>query len=69
MSNAESAEKKGGIKHYFDFSEVLMYFFRKKSDQPSFNFNLRMMHGINKLSILMFIFGVLFLILKLAFRD
>jgi hypothetical protein len=39
----------------------------KKSDkeQEKQNFNLRMMHGINKISILMFLIGMIFLAIKL----
>ena len=49
------------IKEYFKIGEVFSYFIRvfKKHDPndtryPS-NFNIRMMHGINKISILMFL--------------
>lgn len=49
------------IRKYFKLGEVLSYFFRvfRKHDPkdiryPS-NFNIRMMHGINRISILMFL--------------
>lgn len=49
---------------YFALGEVWGYFFRKKDPNRPSNFNLRMMHGINKISILMFLAGVLFMIFK-----
>ena len=69
MENTENTSKKRGLGYYLDFSEVLFYFFRKKDEKNRFNFNIRVMHGINKLSILMFIFGMLFLAIKLLFRN
>jgi hypothetical protein len=59
--NTESSKKSG-------FQEVISYFFRKKDPSRPQNFNLRAMHTINKISILMFLIGVLFLIFKLSFR-
>lgn len=52
------------MKEYFAFGEVLGYFFRKKDPNNRPNFNLRMMHGINKISIIMFLLGITFFILK-----
>jgi hypothetical protein len=49
---------------YFALGEVWGYFFRKKDPNRPNNFNIRMMHGINKISILMFLAGVIFMILK-----
>ncbi|WP_224995015.1 DUF6728 family protein [Cesiribacter sp. SM1] len=49
---------------YFALGEVMGYFFRKKDPNRPNNFNIRMMHGINKISILMFLAGVIFMILK-----
>ncbi len=57
-------EKSGSVKEYFAFGEVLGYFFRKKDPNQHPNFNLRMMHGINKISIIMFLLGITFFILK-----
>lgn len=61
------AEEKNSFKDYFKFGEVLGYFFRKKDpDRPS-NFNIRMMHGINKISIIIFLLGIMFIIFKKFF--
>lgn len=57
-------EEKSSVKEYFAFGEVLGYFFRKKDPNNRPNFNLRMMHGINKISIIMFLLGITFFILK-----
>jgi hypothetical protein len=45
-------------------NQFLGYFFRKKDDTRPSNFNLKAMHFINKLSILMFIIGLLIYIIK-----
>jgi hypothetical protein len=52
------------LKEYFGLSEVLMYFFRKKDPDRPTSFNLRMMHGINKISIIMFLVGIIFILVK-----
>ena len=38
--------------------------FRKPDPDAPNTFNLRMMHGINKISILMFLVGMIYLILR-----
>lgn len=45
----------------FDFREVGTYFFRKKDPNRKSNFNLRTMHFINKLSMLMFLIALIIL--------
>lgn len=55
------------LKEYFGFKEVLLYYFRKKDPNRPSSFNLRMMHGINKISIIMFLVGVIFIIAKRLF--
>ncbi|AHM63653.1 hypothetical protein D770_27050 [Flammeovirgaceae bacterium 311] len=49
---------------YFALGDVFGYFFRKKDPSRPNNFNIRMMHGINKISILIFLAGVIYMILK-----
>ncbi|MEJ7646668.1 MAG: DUF6728 family protein [Chryseolinea sp.] len=44
--------------------EVGGYFFRKKDASRPTNINIKMMHGINKISIAIFLLGVIFLIAK-----
>ena len=52
------------MKGLFDFSEVATYFFRKKDPNRKSNFNLRAMHTINKISILMFLAAIIYFIIK-----
>ena len=61
-------EEKKGAGGYFGFSEVLGYFFRKKDPNRKTNFNLRVMHGINKISIIMFLIALIILITRQFFR-
>ena len=56
--------KKKKISYYFDFSEVVNYFFRKKDPNRKTNFSIKAMHTVNKISIIMFLLGVLFIILR-----
>jgi len=58
------------IKDYFKVGEVFSYFIRvfKKHDPndsryPS-NFNIKMMHGINRISILMFLVCVVVIVVR-----
>ncbi|HEY5691682.1 MAG TPA: DUF6728 family protein [Cyclobacteriaceae bacterium] len=56
--------KKLSIKEFFKLGEVGGYFFRgKESNRPS-NINIKMMHGVNKISIVIFLLGVLYIILR-----
>ena len=57
-------KKQNKISYYFDFSEVLNYFFRKKDPNKKTNFCLNAMHTVNKLSILIFIIAVLLIVFR-----
>jgi len=47
------------------WKKILGYItFRKQDPDAPNTFNLRMMHGINKISILMFLVGMIYLILR-----
>lgn len=59
---------KNTLKDYFAFGEVLGYFFRKPDPNRKTNFNIRTMHTINKISMLMFLVGVIFFIFKIWLR-
>ena len=65
-NNMES-KKKNSIKDYFQVGEVLGYFFRKKDPSRPKNFNIKVMHGVNKISIIIFLLGVIYLIVKRLF--
>lgn len=59
---------KNRIVEQFRLGEVFSYFVRvfKKNDPDKYpnSFNLRMMHGINRISIIMFLFCVLVMIYR-----
>ncbi len=55
------------MSYYFDFSEVLTYFFRKKNPDSKANFSLKAMHTVNKISIIMFLIGVIVVVLRRLF--
>ena len=63
----EKEQRKTSAKNYFGFGEVLGYFFRKKDPDRKSNFNLKMMHGINKISIIVFLAGLIYLVSKYIF--
>lgn len=65
--NQSEQRKKLSLREFFTLGEVGRYFFRKKDPNRPSNINIRMMHGINKISIIVFLLGVLFLILKRFF--
>jgi hypothetical protein len=44
--------------------EVGGYFFRKKNPSRPSNINIKLMHGINKIAIIVFLLGIIFFILK-----
>ncbi len=60
-------EEKNQVKEFFKLGEVGNYFlrvFRKPDPNAPTNINLRMMHGTNKISILIFLFALIFWIVK-----
>jgi hypothetical protein len=61
---ANGKEQKNGWKQFFTLGEVGGYFFRRKDPSRPSNINIKMMHGINKISIIVFLLGIIFLILK-----
>ncbi len=65
MENQAGGEKKKLTwREFFSLGEVGGYFFRKKDPARPSNINIKMMHGINKISIVIFLAGIIFLILK-----
>lgn len=71
MKDSPASDKKTKTtwKEFFSLSEVGGYFFRKKDPSRPSNINIRMMHGINKISIIIFLLGVLFLLYKLLIKP
>jgi hypothetical protein len=64
MDNNTEIKEKNSMKEFFGLGEVAGYFFRKKDAGRPSNFNIRSMHVINKISITIFLLGVLYLIFK-----
>ncbi|GHB34116.1 DUF6728 family protein [Mongoliitalea lutea] len=55
------------VKEFFKLGEVGNYFirmFQKPDPSKPSNFNLRMMHGINKISILMFLGALIIIFIR-----
>jgi hypothetical protein len=65
----EGNKKRNGLKEFFSLGEVGGYFFRKKDPNRPTNVNIRMMHGVNKISIVVFLAGVIYLIFKLLIKP
>lgn len=63
----ENNEQKKGLGYFFDLREVAGYYFRKKDPNRKPNINIRMMHGINKIALFMFLGAVIYLIIKRLF--
>ena len=58
---------KNKVQEFFKLGEVGNYFvrvFQKPDPNKPSNFNLRMMHGINKISIVMFLVALIVWIIK-----
>lgn len=52
------------LRDFFSLGEIGAYFFRGKNSQRPTNINIRMMHGVNRLAIIMFLIGVIYFIIK-----
>ena len=53
---------------YFKVGEAFGYFFRKKDPNRPTNTNIKMMHWSNKISMAIFLIGVLVIVYKTFFR-
>jgi hypothetical protein len=62
-----SERRKNSFKNFFTLGEVGGYFFRRKDPNRPSNINIKMMHGINKISIIIFLLGVIYIIIKKFF--
>lgn len=68
QNNQKSEKVKLSAKEAFDFGPVLGYFFRKKDPNRPSNFNIKVMHGINKISIIMFLIALTVMIVRFISR-
>ena len=66
-NQVEKSSKKLSLREFLSLGEVGGYFFRKKDPNRPTNINIKMMHGINKISITVFLLGVLFILAKRFF--
>lgn len=55
------------LKEFFQLGEVAGYFFRKKDPTRPNTFNIRAMHTINKISILIFLVCLLIILKRYIF--
>jgi len=60
----QSGKSKLSFREFFSLGEVGGYFFRKKDPNRPTNINIKMMHGVNKISIVIFLLGVIYIIVK-----
>lgn len=60
----EQKQKRSAWREFISLGEVGGYFFRKKDPSRPNNLNIRMMHGINKISIAVFLLAVIYLLAK-----
>jgi hypothetical protein len=69
MEKQDEAPKKEKLsfREMFSLGEVGSYFFRKKDPNRPVNVNIRMMHGVNKISIIIFLLAVIYLVAKRFF--
>ena len=68
--NEQPAEKKKkwSFREFFSLGEVGGYFFRRKDQNRPVNVNIKIMHGINKISIIVFLLAIIFLVVKRLLR-
>lgn len=67
MNNKHTDKEKYTVREYFQFGAIGRYILRlfgKKDPNAPSNLNLRMMHGINKISILMFLIALIVLVIR-----
>jgi hypothetical protein len=63
----KKGEKRMSLREFFSLGEVGGYFFRRKEANRPNNINIRMMHGINKISILVFLGALILWLVKRFF--
>jgi len=59
-----ATKKSNRLIDFLKVGEVGGYFFRKKDPSRPTNVNIRMMHGINKISIAVFLLGMIYFLVK-----
>lgn len=69
MDTSQAGKQKRSWKDFFQLGEVGGYFFRSKDPNRPSNVNIKMMHGVNKISMLMFLACVLIIIGRIIIRN
>ncbi|MEQ8471012.1 MAG: hypothetical protein RIC35_07500 [Marinoscillum sp.] len=69
MTDESKEEEKKDLGYYFNFKEVLTYFFRKKDPNRPTNTSIKMMHGVNKISMIMFLICLIVIITRFIIRS
>ena len=64
----ENKDEKKEAGYYFNLKEVLTYYFRKKDPNRPIDTNLKMMDGINKICIIMFLIAVIVMVVRVISR-
>ncbi len=65
--STEQNKDNSKLKEFFSLGEFFGYFFRKKDPDRPRNFSLKMMHGVNKISIIIFLIAfVIWLVKRLS---
>ncbi|MEQ9305435.1 MAG: DUF6728 family protein [Marinoscillum sp.] len=64
----EHKEENKDIGYYFNFKEVVTYFFRKKDPNRPTNTSIKMMHGVNRISMIMFLICLIVIITRFIIR-
>jgi hypothetical protein len=62
-------DKSYNWKKFFDPGEIAGYFFRKRNTGVKPNFNLKVMHLINRVAIILFLASVIYLVLRHLFEN
>lgn len=63
-TESEKPKAKLSFKEFISMGEVGRYFFRGKDAPKAENVNVKIMHGINKFSIAVFIGAVIYILLR-----
>lgn len=63
-TESEKTKPKLTVKEFFSLGDVGKYFFRSKESNKPANVNVKIMHGINRLAIVIFLAGVIYIVFR-----
>jgi hypothetical protein len=64
LDDENGEKKKFSWKEFFSLGEVGAYFFRRSDPNRTSNVNIKIMHGINRFAIIVFLLGMIYFIIK-----